>query len=241
MDRSGRPTICIRAYGLQSWDREIRLQLCFFCLPSLLSTKGQHGIAGRILGGLGPSRRFLDHRQRITERGSSETDGKHSETLYQGGRRTSVGPVRWAAVAAFPPSKNAINMCGSGCSVVVLAIITQRRQTNPANGGYGHGLLWPEHVPRIRKQFITVSETRFLGIDGKRRRGRRDSPRPRCTGTWIMGVRKDLMITERVPFAIRTAQPFTKRFLITRSWAILTMSWGDTPDWGALGQYHWRA
>jgi hypothetical protein len=209
------------AYGLQSWDRKFVYNLFFVYQPPLY--KSQHGVVGRIVGGwsIAP----------ILSIGSGlpvpvvPTDG-----ALQGFNQTGGGQA-WGQSdgVAFSSYENAINMCGPGVG-------GSSRHNNP---------LPSQTYPDMGSAFYTGGPSMFrnpeavyncfrnpiLGIDGNDGGGA-GVLRGQMYWNVDLGVRKDIMITERVH--LQFDANFTNIFnhpTLGDPYNLL----GDTADWGALG------
>ncbi len=211
------------AYGLQSWDRKFIYNLFFVYQPPLY--KGQHGIAGRILGGwsIAP----------ILSIGSGlpnavvGTDG-NILGLYQAGGGQAWGQSDGSS-SGFSSFENAINMCGPGIGG------SSRHNhptppTNPANADMGTAFFGPSMFQNPEAVYNCFRNS-ILGIDGNGGGGA-GILRGQMYWNVDMGVRKDVMITERVH--LQFDANFTNVFnhpILGDPYNVL----GDTADWGSLG------
>ena len=209
------------AYGLQSWDRKFIYNLFFVYQPSLY--KGQHGIPGRILGGwsIAP----------ILSIGSGlpnavvGTDG-NILGAYQGGGGQAFGQSDGSS-SGFSSFENAINMCGSGVG-------GSSRHNNPTpSANYpdmGSAFFGPSMFQNPEAVYNCFRNP-ILGIDKSDGSGA-GILRGQMYWNVDLGVRKDVMITERVH--LQFDANFTNVFnhpILSDPYNVL----GDTADWGALG------
>jgi len=216
------------AYGLQPWDRKFMWNLFFVYQPPIY--KGQRGALGRVLGGwsIAP----------ILTIGSGlpnaviPTDG-NLQNFYQTGGGQAFGESDGLS-GTFSAFENAVNMCGPGVG-------GSSRHNNPtpstlfpdigtafyssATGGPGPGMF--QNPAAVYNCFRNP----ILGIDASDGGGAgilRGQP------YWNvdLGVRKDVMITERVhlQFDANFTNVFNHPYL-GDPYNVL----GDTSDWGALG------
>jgi hypothetical protein len=211
------------AYGLQSWDRKFMWNLFFVYQPAFY--KGQHGAMGRLLGGWSISP--------ILTVGSGipnavvPTDG-NLQGLYQVGGGQAFGESDGLG-GTFSAFENAINMCGSGIGG------SSRHNnptppTNPANAGMGNAWYGPGMFQNPESVYNCFRNP-ILGIDGSDGGGA-GILRGQMYWNVDLGVRKDVMITER--FHLEFDANFTNVFnhpYMSDPINIL----GDTADWGALG------
>jgi hypothetical protein len=211
------------AYGLQSWDRKFVYNLFF--VYQLPIHKSQHGILGRIVGGwsIAP----------ILSIGSGlpnevvPTDG-NILGLYQAGGGQAWGQSDGSS-SGFSSYENAINMCGSG-------IGGSSRHNNPVPSQTypGMGTAFYTGGPSMFQNPETVYNcfrNPILGIDGSAGGGA-GVLRGQMYWNVDLGVRKDLMVTERVH--LQFDANFTNIFnhpILGDPYNLL----GDTADWGALG------
>jgi len=209
------------AYGLQSWDRKFMYNLFFVYQPPIY--KGQHGIAGRILGGwsIAP----------ILSIGSGlpnavvGTDG-NILGLYQAGGGQAWGQSDGSS-SGFSSFENAINMCGPGVG-------GSSRHNHPVpsaqNPDMGSAFFGPSMFQNPQAVYDCFRNS-ILGIDGSGGGGA-GILRGQMYWNVDMGIRKDLMITERVH--LQFDANFTNIFnhpMLSDPYNVL----GDTPDWGSLG------
>jgi len=209
------------AYGLQSWDRKFIYNLFFVYQPPIY--KGQHGIAGRILGGwsIAP----------IVSIGSGlpnavvGTDG-NILGLYQAGGGQAWGQSDGSS-SGFSSFENAINMCGPG-------IGGSSRHNNPVPSknypDMGTAFFGPSMFQNPEAVYNCFRNS-ILGIDGNGGGGA-GILRGQMYWNVDLGVRKDIMITERVH--LQFDANFTNVFnhpLLSDPYNVL----GDTADWGSLG------
>jgi len=209
------------AYGLQSWDRKFMYNLFFVYQPPLY--KGQHGIAGRILGGwsIAP----------ILSIGSGlpnavvGTDG-NILNLYQAGGGQAWGQSDGSS-SGFSSFENAINMCGPGVG-------GSSRHNNPVPSknypDMGSAFFGPSMFQNPEAVYNCFRNS-ILGIDGNGGGGA-GILRGQMYWNVDLGVRKDIMITERVH--LQFDANFTNLFnhpILSDPYNVL----GDTADWGALG------
>ena len=209
------------AYGLQSWDRKFIYNLFFVYQPTLY--KSQHGIVGRIAGGwsIAP----------ILSIGSGlpnavvGTDG-NILGLYQAGGGQAFGQSDGSS-SGFSSFENAINMCGPGVG-------GSSRHNNPVPStnfpDMGTAFFGPSMFQNPEAVYNCFRNP-ILGID-KSNGGGAGILRGQMYWNVDMGVRKDLMITERVH--LQFDANFTNLFnhpILSDPYNVL----GDTADWGALG------
>jgi hypothetical protein len=209
------------AYGLQSWDRKFIYNLFFVYQPPLY--KGQHGIAGRILGGwsIAP----------ILSIGSGlpnevvGTDG-NILGLYQAGGGQAFGQSDGSS-SGFSSFENAINMCGSGVG-------GSSRHNNPVPStnfpDMGSAFFGPSMFQNPEAVYNCFRNP-ILGIDKSDGSGA-GILRGQMYWNVDLGVRKDVMVTERVH--LQFDANFTNVFnhpILSDPYNVL----GDTADWGALG------
>jgi hypothetical protein len=211
------------AYGLQSWDRKFVYNLFFVYQPPIY--KGQHGIAGRILGGwsIAP----------ILSLGSGlpnaviPTDG-NILGLYQNGGGQAFGQSDGSS-SGFSSFENAINMCGPGVGG------SSRHNhptppTNPANADMGSAFFGPSMFQNPEAVYNCFRNP-ILGIDSSNGGGA-GILRGQAYWNVDLGVRKDLAVTERLH--LQFDANFTNVFnhpILGDPYNLL----GDTADWGALG------
>jgi hypothetical protein len=209
------------AYGLQSWDRKFLYNLFFVYQPRWY--RNQHGLIGRIVGGwsIAP----------ILNIGSGlpneviPTDGNILGT-YQGGGGQAWGQSDGSS-SGFSSFENAINMCGPGVGGT-------SRHNNPIPStnypGMGSAFFGPGMFQNPEAVYNCFRNP-ILGID-KSDGGGAGILRGQMYWNVDLGVRKDLMITERVH--LQFDANFTNVFnhpLLSDPYNLL----GDTADWGALG------
>jgi len=209
------------AYGLQSWDRKFMYNLFFVYQPPIY--KGQHGIAGRLLGGWSISP--------ILNLGSGlpnavvPTDG-NILGLYQAGGGQAWGQSDGSS-SGFSSFENAINMCGPGVGGSSRHNNPTPSKTYPDMGSAFFGPSMFQNPEAVYNCFRNP----ILGIDGSAGGGA-GILRGQMYWNVDMGVRKDIMITERVH--LQFDANFTNIFnhpLLGDPYNVL----GDTADWGALG------
>lgn len=209
------------AYGLQSWDRKFIYNLFFVYQPPIY--KGQHGLLGRIAGGwsIAP----------ILSLGSGLPNavlGTDSNImgLYQGGAGQAWGQSDGSS-AGFSSYENAINMCGPGVG-------GSSRHNNPIPSAtypdMGTAFFGPSMFQNPEAVYNCFRNA-ILGID---KSGGGGAGILRGLSYWNvdLGVRKDVMITERVHFQ------FDANFTNIFNHPILGDPYnalGDTADFGALG------
>jgi hypothetical protein len=209
------------AYGLQSWDRKFVYNLFFVYQPPIY--KGQHGIAGRILGGwsIAP----------ILSIGSGlpnavvGTDG-NILGLYQAGGGQAWGQSDGSS-SGFSSFENAINMCAPGVGGSSRHNHPVPSATYPDMGSAFFGPSMFQNPEAVYNCF----RNSILGIDGNGGGGA-GILRGQMYWNVDMGVRKDLMITERVH--LQFDANFTNIFnhpILGDPYNVL----GDTADWGSLG------
>jgi hypothetical protein len=209
------------AYGLQSWDRKFMYNLFFVYQPPLY--KNQHGIVGRIVGGwsIAP----------ILNIGSGlpnavvGTDG-NILGLYQAGGGQAFGQSDGSS-SGFSSFENAINMCGPGVG-------GSSRHNNPTPStnypDMGSAFFGPSMFQNPEAVYNCFRNP-ILGID-KTDGGGAGVLRGQMYWNVDLGVRKDVMITERVH--LQFDANFTNVFnhpILSDPYNVL----GDTADWGALG------
>jgi hypothetical protein len=216
------------AYGLQPWDRKFLWNLFFVYQPPFY--KSQHGVVGRIVGGwsIAP----------ILSIGSGlpnaviPTDG-NLQGFYQTGGGQAFGESDGLG-GTFSAFENAINMCSSGIGG------SSRHNnptppSNPANAGMGTAL-FPAPAPGMFQNPEAVYNcfrNPILGIDGSDGGGA-GILRGQAYWNVDMGVRKDIMITERLHLQLEAN--FTNIFnhpVLGDPYNVL----GDPSDWGGLGGF----
>jgi hypothetical protein len=213
-------------YGVQSWDRKFMWNLFFIYQPPIY--KAQHGAVGRLLGGWSISP--------ILTIGSGlpnpviPTDG-NLQSFYQTGGGQAFGESDGLS-GTFSAFENAINMCSSGIGG------SSRHNnpippTNPANAGMGTAL-FPAPAPSMfqnPEQVYNCFRNPILGIDGSDGGGA-GGLRGQMYWNVDMGVRKDILITERLH--LQFDANFTNIFnhpVLGDPYNVL----GDPSDWGGLG------
>ena len=211
------------AYGPQSWDRKFVYNLFFVYQPPIY--KGQHGIAGRILGGwsIAP----------ILSIGSglpNEVVGTDGNILnaYQAGGGQAFGQSDGSS-SGFSSFENAINMCGSGVGG------SSRHNnptppTDPALADLGTAFFGPSMFQNPQAVYNCFRNP-ILGID-KSDGGGAGILRGQAYWNVDLGIRKDIAVTERVhlQFDANFTNVFNHPYL-SDPYNVL----GDTADWGALG------
>jgi hypothetical protein len=211
------------AYGLQPWDRKFMWNLFFVYQEPFY--KGQHGPMGRLLGGwsIAP----------ILTIGSGlpnpviPTDG-NLQGFYQVGGGQAFGQSDGLG-GTFSSFENAINMCGPG----VGGSSRHNNPTIPAGSDFGTSF-FSQPAPNMFQNPADVYNcfrNPILGIDGSNGGGAgilRGQPYLNVD----LGVRKDIMITERVhlQFDANLTNVLNHPYL-GDPYNVL----GDTADWGALG------
>lgn len=211
------------AYGLQPWDRKFLWNVFFVYQPP--AYKGQHGALGRALGGwsIAP----------ILTVGSGlpvpviPTDG-NLQNQYQIGGGQAFGESDGLS-GTFSAFENAVNMCGSG----VGGSSRHNNPTIPAGSDFGQAFFNPPAPNMFQNPAAVYSCFRnpILGIDSSDGGG---AGILRGQKFWNvdLGVRKDIMVTERLH--LQFDANFTNLFnhpYLGDPYNVL----GDTLDWGALG------
>jgi hypothetical protein len=209
------------AYGLQSWDRKFLYNLFFVYQPSW--HRSQHGLLGRIVGGwsIAP----------ILSIGSGlpnavvGTDG-NILGAYQAGGGQAWGQSDGSS-SGFSSFENAINMCGPGVG-------GSSRHNNPVPSttypDLGSAFFGPSMFQNPEAVYNCFRNS-ILGIDNSGGGGA-GILRGQMYWNVDLGVRKDVMITERVH--LQFDANFTNVFnhpILSDPYNVL----GDTADWGALG------
>jgi hypothetical protein len=209
------------AYGLQAFDRKFLYNLFFvYQLPWY---KGQHGVIGRMVGGwsIAP----------ILNMGSGlpnevvPTDGLILGA-YQAGGGQAFGQSDGSS-SGFSSFENAINMCGAGVG-------GSSRHNNPIPSPTYPDLGTAFYGPSMFQNpgaVYNCFRNPILGIDGSNGGGA-GILRGQMFWNVDLGVRKDILITERVH--LQFDANFTNVFnhpQLSDPYNVL----GDTADWGALG------
>jgi hypothetical protein len=208
-------------YGLQSWDRKFVYNLFFIYQPQIF--KGQRGALGRVLGGWSISP--------ILSIGSGlpnavvGTDG-NILSLYQAGGGQAWGQSDGSS-SGFSSYENAVNMCGRGVG-------GSSRHNNPVPStnfpDMGTAFFGPSMFQNPEAVYNCFRNS-ILGIDPSGGGGA-GILRGQMYWNVDLGVRKDIMITERVH--LQFDANFTNVFnhpILGDPYNVL----GDTADWGALG------
>jgi Carboxypeptidase regulatory-like domain len=209
------------AYGLQSWDRKFIYNLFFIYQPPMY--KSQRGLVGRMLGGwsIAP----------ILSMGSGlpnavvGTDG-NILGLYQAGGGQAWGQSDGSS-SGFSSFENAVNMCGPGVG-------GSSRHNHPVPStnfpDMGTAFFGPSMFQNPEAVYNCFRNS-ILGIDPSGGGGA-GILRGQMYWNVDLGVRKDIMITERVH--LQFDANFTNVFnhpILSDPYNVL----GDTADWGALG------
>jgi len=209
------------AYGVQSFDRKFLYNLFFVYQPPLF--KSQHGLVGRLLGGwsIAP----------ILNMGSGlpvevvPTDGLILNT-YQAGGGQAFGQSDGSS-SGFSSFENAINMCGPGVG-------GSSRHNHPIPSvnfpDMGTAFFGPS-LYQNPEAVYNCFRNPILGIDSSDGGGA-GILRGQMFWNVDLGVRKDILITERVhlQFDANFTNVFNHPYL-SDPYNVL----GDTADWGALG------
>ena len=209
------------AYGLQSWDRKFLYNLFLVYQPRWY--RSQHGALGRIVGGwsIAP----------ILNLGSGlpnavvGTDG-NILNLYQAGGGQAFGQSDGSS-SGFSSFENAINLCGPGVG-------GSSRHNHPVPStnfpDMGSAFFGPSMFQNPEAVYNCFRNP-ILGIDGSNGGGA-GILRGQAFWNVDLGVRKDLLVTERVhlQFDANFTNVFNHPYL-SDPYNVL----GDTADWGALG------